>query len=78
MVTSFDPLVIYTFSDFYLRVCGSDFTLEDISDPYKHLSNYSIQKTNKNGQAAGNRDEELTMSQAQFVQYLKENGNDPK
>ena len=46
LVTSFDPLVIYSFSDFYLRICGSDFNLDDISDSYKHLSNYTIQKTN--------------------------------
>jgi len=27
LVTSVEPLVIYSFSDFYLRICGSDFSL---------------------------------------------------
>lgn len=42
LVTSYDPLQIYVFSDFYLRICGSEFSLEDISDKFKHLSNYSV------------------------------------
>jgi hypothetical protein len=42
LVTSFEPLEIYVFSDFYLRLCGSEFSLDDISDSFKHLSNFSI------------------------------------
>ena len=61
LVTSFEPLVVHSFSDFYLRICGSEFNLNDIGDSFKHLSNYSIQKTNIKLQA-GVRDEELTMS----------------
>jgi tubulin monoglycylase TTLL3/8 len=59
LVTSFEPLVIYSFSDFYLRICGSDFNLHDIGDSYKHLSNYTIQKTN---QKIAKDSDELTMS----------------
>ncbi len=62
LVTSYEPLVVYSFSDFYLRICGSDFNLHDIGDSYKHLSNYTIQKTNQKLSKDG-RDEELTMSQ---------------
>ena len=61
LVTSFEPLVIYTFSDFYLRICGSEYNLNDINDAYKHLSNYTIQKTNK---GVTDVTQELVMSQA--------------
>lgn len=67
MVTSIEPLIIFTFSDFYLRICGSEFNLDDINDSYKHLSNYTIQK-----KAASSQDD-LAMSQAQFKEYLKQN-----
>ena len=63
--------MIYTFSDFYLRICGSDFSLNDIGDAFKHLSNYTIQKANSK------LSEELQMSQAQFADYLKSH-EDPK
>lgn len=69
LITSFDPLIIYTFSDFYLRICSSEFNLHDIGDAFKHLSNYTINKTNQKG--GMNRDEELAMSQDQFIEYLK-------
>eukprot|EP00347_Sterkiella_histriomuscorum_P023613 403333992 len=62
LVTSFDPLQIYVFSDYYLRICGSEFSLDDIQDNYKHLSNYTIQKNN---QRVENKDEDLTMSMGQ-------------
>jgi hypothetical protein len=42
LVTSFEPLQIYMFSDFYLRICGSKYELSDIQDSYKHLTNFSI------------------------------------
>ncbi len=43
-VSSFDPLKVYIYKKAYLRICGSPFDLTDISDPFKHISNYSIQK----------------------------------
>lgn len=46
LVTSFEPLVLYFFSSCYLRICGSEYGLDDLQDPFKHLSNYSIQKNN--------------------------------
>ena len=30
LVTSFDPLKIYVFSDFYLRICGTKYDINDI------------------------------------------------
>ena len=44
LVTSMNPLTVYMFSDCYLRVCSSDFNLEDIKNNYRHLTNFSINK----------------------------------
>lgn len=44
LVTSFEPLKVYFFNSCYLRICQSEFDLNDITNPYKHLANYSIQK----------------------------------
>ena len=47
----------------------------DISDMYKHLSNYSIQKTA--AKSENSIKDDLTMSQEQFLEYLaNENGQD--
>jgi len=67
LVTSFEPLVVYCFSTYYLRLCGSEFSLSDIEDSFKHLSNFSIQKNN---QRVENKEEELVMSEAAFLDYL--------
>ena len=57
----------------YLRICGSPFDLNDTSDPFKHISNYSIQK-NKQGEQPVN---DLVMSSDDFIEYLKrEQGNE--
>ena len=61
LVTSFDPLQIYMFEDFYLRICGSKYELNDIQDSYKHLTNFSIQKHNSN---VSNKEADLVLSQA--------------
>ncbi|CDW71356.1 tubulin-tyrosine ligase family protein [Stylonychia lemnae] len=68
LVNQFDPLEIHVFSDYYLRICGSEFSLNDIQDNFKHLSNFTIQKNN---QRVENKDEELAMSQKQFIEYLR-------
>lgn len=49
LVKSFVPLKIYSFSSAYLRICSQDFDLLDIKNLYKHLTNYSINKTNFQG-----------------------------
>ena len=73
LVTSFDPLQIYIFSEFYLRICGSKYELNDIQDSYKHLTNFSIQKHNSK---VSNKDEDLVMSQEEF--FRKAFKNDEK
>lgn len=70
LVTSFDPLQIYIFSEFYLRLCGSRYELNDIQDSYKHLTNFSIQKHNSK---VSNKDEDLVMSQAEFFRKAFKN-----
>jgi tubulin monoglycylase TTLL3/8 len=72
LVTSFDPLEIYIFDEFYLRICGSKYDLSDIQDSYKHLTNFSIQKNNSK---VTNKAEDLVMSQKEFFQ--KSLKNDP-
>ena len=42
LVTSYDPLEIYIFDEFYIRICGSKYELSDIQDSYKHLTNFTI------------------------------------
>jgi len=56
-VESFEPLRFYVYKKAYLRICGSAFDLKDINDPFKHISNYSIQKNKLE-----NQDEDLVMS----------------
>ena len=68
LVTSFDPLIVYMYNDMYLKLCGSEFTLEDIYDNYRHLSNYTLQKKNTNVNDAS---EDLTMSSAAFYDLIK-------
>ena len=72
-MTSFDPLEIYVFSEFYLRICGSKYELSDIQDSYKHLTNFTIQKHNSK---VTNKAEDLVMSQKEFFQ--KAFKNDPE
>ena len=66
LVMSWEPLDIYVFSSAYLKVCGNDFNLRNLADQYSHLSNFSIQKVNKQ---FGNDD--LVMSHEQFEAYVR-------
>ena len=59
LVNSWEPLDVSVFSSAYLKLCGSQFDLKNLSDVYRHLSNYSIQK--ENGEKV-----ELVMSSTQF------------
>lgn len=72
LVTSFEPLVVYMFNSCYLKICGSQFSLEDIKDKYKHLSNYSVQKNNSK---VNNVKQNLIMNLDQFIKHLKEHHN---
>lgn len=46
LVKSFRPLVVYSFSKGYLRLCAKqyDSTLEDITNMNRHLTNYSVNR----------------------------------
>ncbi len=68
LVTSMSPLVVYMFSSCYLKICGSEFTLDNIKDKYRHISNYSVQK--KNSRIADIKSD-LIMSVPQFLHQLK-------
>ena len=68
LVTSIFPLQIYYFDTCYLKICGSEFKLDDIKDRYRHLSNYSLQKTNAK---VANIYEDLIMSIEEFESHIK-------
>lgn len=72
LVTSYEPLTVYVFSSAYLRLCGSEFSLEDIEDKFRHISNYTVQKKNKRVE---NRKTDLSLSSQQFEEYVKEHDN---
>ncbi|CDW84976.1 protein monoglycylase ttll8 [Stylonychia lemnae] len=72
LVTSWEPLDVYVFESSYLKICGSEYTLTNLSDQYRHLSNFTIQKNNK---TAGSYDD-FVMSHLQFEQYLRENNKE--
>lgn len=47
LVTSFEPLKIYMFDEFYARLCSKSYNVSDETkwrDSYRHLTNYSIQR----------------------------------
>eukprot|EP00347_Sterkiella_histriomuscorum_P009991 403339101 len=66
-VSSYEPMKIYVYKQAYLRVCGSQFDLSDISDPFKHISNYSIQKNKQDSVVT-----DLVMSCDEFIEYLEQ------
>lgn len=69
LVMSWEPLDVYVFDACYLKICGSEFDLKAHDDILKHLSNYSLQKNEKDKK-------ELVMSSADFEAYMRE-GKDP-
>ncbi len=68
LVTCFYPLQIYYFDTCYLKICGSEFKLDDIKDRYRHLSNYSLQKTNTK---VANVYEDLIMGIEEFENHIR-------
>jgi tubulin monoglycylase TTLL3/8 len=42
LVMSWEPLDIYVFSGAYLKICGNEYNLKNLSDPFSHLSNYTV------------------------------------
>ena len=43
LLTSINPLVVYGFSEFYLRLSTAEYTVTDISSRQVHLCNHSVQ-----------------------------------
>jgi hypothetical protein len=64
LVTSWEPLEVYAFDSCYLRICQEEFDLADIENLYRHLTNYSLQKTIAKAQEA------TVWSSLQFSEYL--------
>lgn len=66
LVTCWDPLDVYVFDTAYLKLCSTQFSLTDLEDVYKHLSSFSIQKTNQETHGS----EELVKSAKEFEQII--------
>ena len=55
LVSNLNPMIIYGFSECYLRLSGRSFTLDD-NDKFIHLCNHSIQKDDIQGLHNNNND----------------------
>ena len=87
LVTSADPLVLYGFSECYLRLSGEDFSLdsESLKQSSIHLCNHAIQKQNISKGSASVNDQQddapiqdteycdTMMSQQEFEDELRDN-----
>lgn len=73
LVKSFYPLKIYMFSTCYLRICSTEFNLENIKCPLSHLTNFSLNKTAFQNKNISLEDSVCDLSTLQ--QYLNENSN---
>lgn len=72
LVTSISPLEIWKFEEFYLRFSAFDYSTEDISNVFIHLTNNSITKLSENKE----KEEEMKFkgnmcSRDEFINYLK-------
>jgi hypothetical protein len=75
LVTSWEPLDVYVFDSAYIRLCSNNYSLSDLSDVYKHLSNYSINKKNdgKDVHCEETEFNSLVMSSEEFQQEMNIN-----
>ena len=65
LVNSWEPLDVSIFSTAYLKMCGSTFDLTQLSDTFRHLSNFSLQKKGDVD------DSELVMSTEEFEKFIR-------
>jgi tubulin monoglycylase TTLL3/8 len=70
LVTDWNPLTLYFYSDSYLRFCATDYSLDDLSDKYIHLANNSVAKKSK--QFKESPIEGNMWHSDQFIKYLGE------
>lgn len=66
LVTSFEPLTVYMYNSCYLRICQRPYDLNNISDTYSHLANFSLQKS------VAKSAEDTVWSLERFLSYLSE------
>ena len=79
LVTGFNPLTIWFFSDCYLRFCVEEYSLSDLDDSFAHLANNSISKTSdKFGDAQNGIGDGYMWSSDQFKEHLTKITGDPK
>mmetsp|Transcript_12320 Transcript_12320/g.18674 ORF Transcript_12320/g.18674 Transcript_12320/m.18674 type:complete len:544 (-) Transcript_12320:9-1640(-) len=76
LVTSLNPLVVYGFSECYLRLSSKPFSLEDssLNVPLVHLCNQSIQLSGEIERECVNASCPTMMSQAEFCGALSDLG----
>ena len=71
IVSSFAPLEVFLYDEFYVRLCSSDYDETDLGNNYKHLANNSIGKYNLDSGDEVMEDVNM-MSMARFGEYLNQ------
>ncbi|XP_014671745.1 PREDICTED: probable tubulin polyglutamylase TTLL9 [Priapulus caudatus] len=66
LVTSYNPMKVWTFRDGFARFSGARYSLDSIEDTYVHLTNVALQKTAKDF----NPDKGCKWSMKQLRQFL--------
>ena len=66
LVTSFNPLKLWIFKEFYVRVSTNQFCYDDLGDKYCHLTNISVNK-----KAQGFQSDQAFKTQKQFRELIE-------
>lgn len=83
LVRSVDPLEVYVYNEGLVRVCTEKYqppTIRNLANQFMHLSNYSINKNNKNFTSGDTNDDPTFSSGSKrsfrfFNEYLDKNGH---
>ena len=70
LLTSIHPLVVFGFSDFYLRLSTAQYTVSDISSRQVHLCNHSVQRPFLTEDDLTHSTCDSMMSKAEFIEAL--------